>query len=98
MKTATFYPKPHIKHCFSATHYHSTATQAIERDLDIRTTQMCMLNKVKDYDVVRIVEVPDDVIEIVNNHDGAYSCDRTQRVLRYANDFYKLWENGEFDR
>ena len=98
MKTATFYPTLKIKHCFIATHCHSTAMRAIERDLDIRTTQMCMLNKVKDYDMIRIVDGYDDIIEIVNNHDGTYSCDRTQRVLRRANDFFKLWENGEFDR
>lgn len=94
MKVATFFPTPR---CFGATCYcYSTVARAIKRDLDIKTTQMCMLNKVKDYDVIRIAEGPDDVIEITNNHDGTYSCDRTQRVLRRTNDFFKLWENGEF--
>ena len=37
-------------------------------------------------------------IVIVNNHDGTYSCDRTQRTLRRVNDFFHLWENGEFER
>ena len=41
--------------------------------------------------------VDDDVIEIVNNNDGTYSCDRTSRTLRRANKFFRLWENGEFD-
>jgi hypothetical protein len=72
--------------------------RAIECDLDISTTQMCMRKKVKDYDLIRIVEGPADVIEIINNGDGSYSCDRTDRTLRRANSFFHLWENGEFWR
>jgi hypothetical protein len=59
---------------------------------------MCLLNKVKDYDLIRIVEGPADVIEIINNHDGSYSCDRTDRTLRRVHSFFHLWENGEFRR
>ena len=58
---------------------------------------MCMLDHVKDYDLIRIVNSDDDMAEITNNHDGTYSCDRTQRTLRRANNFFHLWENGEFD-
>lgn len=96
MRVATFYPTPYGS--IGATYCYSTAIREIKRDLDLKTTQMCMLNKVKDYDVIRIVEGFDDVIEIVNNHDCTYSCDRTHRTLRRANDFFHLWENGEFER
>ena len=95
MRVATFFPTPYGS--MLATHCHSTAMQFIKNGQNVQTTQMCTLNKVKGYDVIRIVEGSDNVIEIVNNHDGTYSCDRTQRVLRRANDFFKLWENGEFD-
>lgn len=95
-KTATFFPTPYGS--MLATHTYETVMRAIERDIDISTTQMCMLNKVKDYDLIRIVEGPADVIEIINNGDGSYSCDRTDRTLRRVNSFFHLWENGEFRR
>ena len=95
MRTATFYPVG----CsyIDEIHSYKTVKRMIDSGLDIKTTQMCMLNHVKDYDLIRIVNSYDDVIEIANNHDGTYSCDRTDRVLRRANSFFHLWENGEFD-
>ena len=95
MRVATFYPTPYGS--MLATHTYETSMRFIENEQNVHTTQMCTLNEVKDYDVIRIIEGPDDVIEIVNNHDGTYSCDRTQRVLRRINNFFRLWENGEFD-
>ena len=95
MKTATFYPTPYGS--LDAAHAYSTALYEIERGLNVRTTQMCLLNDVKDYDMIRIVSNPTDVAEIINNHDGTYSCTRTQRTLRRAHNFFHLWENGEFD-
>jgi hypothetical protein len=95
MRTATFYPTQHGS--FGCLLTYEATMRAIERlEPDLRTTQMCMLDKVKDYDVIRIVSQY-DVIEIVNNHDGTYSCDKTSRTLRRANKFFRLWENGEFD-
>lgn len=96
MRAAMFFPNGVMN--LSAFHSYASTKEAIDVGLDIFTTQMCMLNHVKDYDLIRIVEGPDDVIEIVSNHDGTYSCDRTQRVLRRSNNFFHLWENGEFDR
>ena len=95
MRTATFYPNDYPSY---AVHTYKTARECVGVGTSFMTTQMCMLNHVKDYDLIRIVNSDDDVVEIFNNHDGTYSCDRTQRVLRRVNDFYKLWENGEFDR
>ena len=96
MRTATFYPTPYGS--MLATHTYEMTRRHIEAGYDIDTTQMCLLNKVKDYDLIRIVEGPADVIEIINNGDGSYSCDRTDRTLRRANSFFHLWENGEFRR
>lgn len=96
MRTATFYPTPYG--AMLATHTYKESFKAIFEGRDVETTQMCVLNHVKDYDVIRIVEGPDDVIEIFNDRDGTYSCDRTQRVLRRGHSFFHLWENGEFDR
>lgn len=95
MRVATFYPTRYGS--TDATCTYEIAMWQVDRMLNIRTTQMCMLNHVKGYDLIRIVNSKDDVIEIKNNHDGTYSCDRTQRTLRRANDFFHLWENGEFD-
>lgn len=96
MKTATFYPTPYGS--MLATYTYETSMRFIDNEQNVQTTQMCLLNKVKDYDVIRIVEGPADVIEIINNGDGSYSCDRTDRTLRRANNFFHLWENGEFRR
>ena len=99
MRVAKFYPFFRTARESRATaHTYRYVMEEIEAGHDVYTTQMCMLNHVKDYDVIRIADGPDDVIEIVNNHDGTYSCDRTQRVLRRVNDFFRLWENGEFER
>jgi len=95
MKTATFYPTPYGS--MDATCTYEIAMWQVDRKLNIRTTQMCMLNHVKGYDLIRIVNSKDDVIEIANNHDGTYSCDRTSRQLRRGNNFFSLWENGAFD-
>lgn len=94
MRTATFYPSDYPS---CAVHTYETAREWVNVGTSIRTTQMCMLDHVKDYDLIRIVNSDDDMAEITNNHDGTYSCDRTQRTLRRANNFFHLWENGEFD-
>lgn len=96
MSTATFYPSQYGT--LTATHTYRGALDMIRHGLDVRTTQMCLLNKVKEYDVITIVEGPDDVITIINNRDGTYECDRTSRTLRRINSFFHLWENGEFDK
>lgn len=95
MKTVTFYPTPYGS--MDAAHTYSTSLYEIERGLNVRTTQMCLLNDVKDYDVIRIVSNPTDVVEIINNHDKTYECDRTEKELRVGHNFFKLWENGVFD-
>ena len=95
MRTATFYVDAWCSQ--DAIHTYHSALAEIEAGRDVRTTQMCMLNHVKDYDRIRIIRV-DDAIDIYNNHDGTYSCDRTQRVLRRINNFFNLWENGDFDK
>jgi hypothetical protein len=95
MRTATFYPTPYGS--MLATHTYEMTRRHIEAGYDIDTTQMCLLNKVKDYDLIRIVSSKDDVIEIRNNHDGTYSCDRTDRELRRIHSFLHMWENGVFE-
>ena len=92
-RVATFYPSYYEE---LTVHTYESAKEIVDEGVSVRTTQMCLLNKVKDYDLVRIHSAY-DIINIFNNHDGTYSCDRTQRVLRRGNDFFKLWENGEFD-
>ena len=64
------------------------------------TSQMALLaeQEVKGYDIIRIVNKSTDVCVIRNDHDGTWSCDRTQRDLRDAHNFYRLWRGGEFDR
>lgn len=94
MRTATFYPSSFG--VIGAINTYDGTLRAIELGLELHTKQMCMLDRVKDYDIIRIVNGK-DVIEIKNNHDGTYSCDRTQRTLRRGHNFFKLWENGEFD-
>ena len=94
MMTATFHVDAWCAQ--DAMHTYHSALAEIEAGRDVRTTQMCMLNHVKDYDRIRIIRA-DDAIDIFNNHDGTYSCDRTSRQLRVGSDFFHLWENGEFD-
>ena len=96
MRVAVFYPNGVIN-LSSLLHSYARAKEAVDAGLSIFTTQMCLLNHVKDYDLIRIVNSEDDVIEIVNNHDGTYSCDRTDKELRYRHDLFRLWESGEFD-
>lgn len=97
MRTATFYPTQYG--LFGSMLTYEDTMRAIERrEPDLRTMQMCLLNEVKDYDLIRIVNGQYDVIEIVNDHDGTYSCERTQRTLRRAHNLFKLWESGEFDK
>lgn len=98
MSTVTLYPTRYGSE--GALHLYDESKVAIEKGVDVRTTQMCMLNNphIKDYDTILIVFGDGDVAEIVNMHDKTYYCDRTQRCLRYAHNFYHLWENGEFDK
>ena len=100
MSTVTLYPTRYGSE--GALHLYDESKAAIERGEDVRTTQMCMLNNghIKDYDKIIIVFGEGDIAEIVNMHDKykTYMCDRTERELRYAHNFYHLWENGVFDK
>lgn len=98
MRTVTFYPTAYGG--MFATHAYEVALSRLRTGEDVETTQMCLLGHPgsKEYDLIRIVSGPDDVIEIHNNHDGTYDCDRTERRLRRVHDFFHLWENGGFDR
>ena len=65
------------------------------------TTQMSFLNHpmATMYDKLHIYEGVCErrgVISIINNHDGTWSCDRTDRQLRYGNNLFRLWQGGEF--
>ena len=95
MSTITFYPTPYGS--MFAAHTYEWTLRAIRAGEDVETTQMCLLNEAKDYDLIRIVSSQADVIEIRNNHDGTYECDRTDRCIRRANSFFHMWENGVFD-
>lgn len=97
MNMVTFYPSTYYEERM-VVHTYRIALEYIMHRRNICTTQMCLLNKVKEYDVIRIVDGPDDVVTITNNHDGTYECDRTSRTLRRINSFFHLWENGEFDK
>ena len=92
----TFYPT--LYGAMLAHHTYRSTLEAIESGRDVETTQMCMLNEAKDYDLIRIVNGPDDVIEIHNNHDGTYECERAGGRLLFAHSLFKLWENGWFDK
>ena len=95
MRTATFYPNDYPSY---AVHTYKTVRELMDVGMSFMTTQMCMLSHVKDYDLIRIVNSDDDVVEIRNNHDGTYECDRISRKLRRIHNFFHLWENGEFDK
>lgn len=77
---------------------YDTCMLVLAARMSFETMQMCLLMEpyVKEYDHIRIVNRDSDVVDIVNNHDGTWSCDRTDRVLRDGNDFYRLWQEGEF--
>lgn len=98
MSTITFYPTGYGS--LLAYHTYSATLSQLKTGEDVKTSQMCFLNspEAKEYDLIRIVNGPDDVIEIRNNHDGTYGCDRTERELRRIHNFFRLWESGEFDR
>ena len=95
MRVATFYPSYYEE---LTVHTYESAKEIVDEGMSVRTTQMCMLNHVKGYDLIRIVNSEDDVIEIVNNHDGTYSCDRTDKEIRRVHNLFKMWESGVFDR
>lgn len=101
MRKVTFLPEGFIG-IRSVIHNYRRASEAAASGIDFFTTQMCLLNdpNVRGYDVIDIVNHDGnytDVTTIVNNHDGTYSCDRTDRSLRSGHSFFHLWRNGEFD-
>lgn len=93
-QVATFCPTTYGS--MFAIHTYENTRHLIDCGEDVTTTQMCLINRAKGYDIIRIVNGPQDVIEIINNHDNTYSCDRTQRKLRRVHNLFHLWENGEF--
>lgn len=95
MRTITFYPT--LYGAMLAHHTYRSTLEAIESGRDVETTQMCMLSHAEGFDVIRIVNAPGDVIEIVSNHDGTYECERAGGRLLFAHSLFKLWENGGFD-
>ena len=103
MRVATFYPNGTIN-LHSLLHSYARTKEAIDAGLDIFTTQMCMLNHVKDYDQIDIdynenfhdIDAS-RIVTITNNHDGTYSCDRTDKEIRVAHNLFSLWENGGLD-
>ena len=98
MSTISFYPTLYGESI--AYRAYSTSLRAIESGKDLETMQMALLSNphVMDYDLIRIVQGPDDVIAIWNNHDGTYECDRTEKEIRFAQNLLKMWESGVFDR
>ena len=95
-KVVTFYPDAPIG--LFVIHSYNQATNAIEHGLSFRTTQMCMLNHVKDYDRIIIVsKIKKGVTEIINNHDGTFSCSNGHKDLLFTQNWFNLWENGEFE-
>lgn len=103
MRVAVFYPNGVIN-CSSLLLSYARTKEAIDAGLSLFTTQMCMLNHVKDYDRIDIDYNKDfydidhrKIVTITNNHDGTYTCDRTDKEIRGAHDLFSLWENGDFD-
>lgn len=94
MSTATFYPNAYPTD--RVTHSYDATMELLAHGVEVHTTQMCLLNEAKDYDEIRI-EYPHRTILLTNNHDGTYECRQTDRQVRWANNFLKMWENGIFD-
>lgn len=106
LSTVTFYPAHwhNTPDNLMMVHSHMMARSCLKRRVDLHTTQMCLLSDAdaKEYDLISIQAYDfwgdlADRVDIVNNHDGTYSCDRTERTLRNAHNFFKMWENGVFD-
>ena len=104
MSELTLYPKSWPMYRLgvdirSVIHSYRTAVRMLGERVSFSSTQMALLMEpaAKEYDLVRIANSSTDVCKLVNNHDGTWSCDRTDRKLRDGNDFYRLWRNGEFD-
>lgn len=109
MKVATFYPN-WTSEDVNMLHGYRDTLRALARGVNVHTTQMCLLDSAKDYDVIRILETEllvrkllpvegnhSNVIVITNNHDGSYSLNGTSRVLWQTNSIFRLWEMGEFE-
>ena len=80
-------------------HSYTAAYEKVCNLVSFSTSQMAMLmeQEIKRYDSILIVNGLTDQCVIRNNHDGTWDCDRTERELRDAHNFYRLWSSGEFD-
>ena len=95
MPNVTFYPGKAPSGVIAS--YRETE-RALERGRDVETSQMCFLGSelLRSYDHVVISELG-HVVRIDNGYDGTWSCEATDKELRYAHDLYRLWRAGEFD-
>lgn len=95
-KVVTFYPDETTS--LFILHSYSQVTNAIKRGLSFKTTQMCMLNHVKHYDrIIIVTKSGKGMSEIINNHDGTFSCSNLDKDIRFEQDWFRLWESGEFE-
>ena len=91
-----FFPTYSYK-ALNSIHFYEEGMKHIANKRSFQTTQMCLLNEVKDYDFIYICYDLNKTVIIVNNHDGTYECENTDKEIRYVHNFFKLWESGVFD-